>query len=161
MQSEKKKDADAFIINFVKEYQPRKLFLDAPLSLPAAYFGKGDDFFYRSCDRETRAMSPMFLGGLTARAMRLRSELFQVDFFETYPAFLVKEVLELKESYNKKTKDDSEFLDKLLTLFQLELKDKPSNWHQVDALLCWISGKRHAQENHREMGNVKEGLIIV
>lgn len=63
IQSEKKQDADRFINDTVESLKPEQIFIDAPLSLPAAYFGNGDDYFYRDCDRQLKAMSPMFLGG--------------------------------------------------------------------------------------------------
>lgn len=161
LQSEKKKDADAFIINFVEKHQPQKIFIDAPLSLPAAYYGSGDDYFYRECDKLTRAMSPMFLGGLTARAMRLKSDLSTVDFFETYPAYLAKNILDLKESYNKKAKDNSEFLEDLQNKFSIALDSLPTNWHQVDALLCWLSGWRYDRKDNIEIGTKSEGVICI
>ena len=76
-QSQKKKDADLFVENWVAQHQPRAIFLDAPLSLPGVYTEPEayDDYFYRAGDRLLRAMSPMFLGGLTARAMRLSRRL--------------------------------------------------------------------------------------
>ena len=64
LQSDKKSDADKFVLNHVTDLKPDAIYLDAPLSLPKAYFGEGDDFFYRKGDKELRAMSPMFLGGL-------------------------------------------------------------------------------------------------
>jgi uncharacterized protein len=43
--------------------QPARIFMDAPLSLPQVFFGpSGNEFFYRRCGRELKAMSPMFLG---------------------------------------------------------------------------------------------------
>lgn len=161
LQSEKKRDADAFIVDFVNEHQPQNIFIDAPLSLPAAYFGNGNNYFYRECDRETKAMSPMFLGGLTARAMRLNSDLRQVKYFETYPAYLAKDVLGLKDFYNKKSKDSSEFINKLLSSFSITLESLPTNWHQVDALLCWLSGWRFHNKTILKIGNIDEGIIYI
>ena len=91
-QSEKKQDADAFLEKLISEKQPDSVFIDAPLSLPNAYFGKGEDYFYRKCDREVGGMSPMFLGGLTARAIKLKSksETPECPFYEIYPAQLVR-----------------------------------------------------------------------
>ena len=44
-QSEKKKDADAFLEKIVEQIRPSHVFIDAPLSLPGAYFGLSNDFF--------------------------------------------------------------------------------------------------------------------
>ncbi len=68
---EKGDDADAWLDERVSMFAPSAIYIDAPLSLPGAYFGKGQDYFYRSADRLAGGMSPMFLGGLTARAIRL------------------------------------------------------------------------------------------
>jgi predicted nuclease with RNAse H fold len=82
--SVKNGDADAFILDCVTELQPGQIYIDAPLSLPLACFGKGTDFFYREADRKLKAMSPMFLGGLTARAMKLRLQLTEMELQLTF-----------------------------------------------------------------------------
>ena len=158
MQSAKKQDADAFISTALTELKPKVVFLDAPLSLPSAYFGKGDNFFYRQCDVETRAMSPMFLGGLTARAMKLKQGNSGVDFKETYPAYFIKTILKLKEDYNKKQKYDDKILSKLNLDYSVS---DIANWHQFDALCCWLTGERYVNERAVKIGNLEEGLIVV
>jgi predicted nuclease with RNAse H fold len=69
-------DADKFITGLIKDVRPEIIFIDAPLSLPAAYHDSENyqDYFYRLCDRQLKAMSPMFLGGLTARAIKMKTE---------------------------------------------------------------------------------------
>lgn len=161
LQSEKKQDADAFISQFLQTHVVENLYLDAPLSLPDAYFNKGEDFFYRACDRETKAMSPMFLGGLTARAMKLKSMHPDVNFFECYPAYLVKKVLSLGVNYLKKEKYNSELETILCKKYNLSLKQGLENWHQLDALCCWLTGLRHLNKLHLELGNESEGQIII
>ncbi|MBK9525389.1 MAG: hypothetical protein IPO39_11705 [Bacteroidetes bacterium] len=71
--SRKNEDADSFLSVLVKEKGIEELFIDAPLSLPGVYRGilSGNDYFFRESDRVLKAMSPMFLGALTARAMKL------------------------------------------------------------------------------------------
>ena len=87
-------DADAFIHSEAIHLKPRMIFIDAPLSLPGIYWlGNGfRDHFFRQCDKEMNAMSPMFLGGLTARAMRLKAELKSTGckIIETYPRMLTE-----------------------------------------------------------------------
>ncbi len=161
LQSKKKQDADQMILDFVDEYPYDSIFLDAPLSLPLAYFDNGKDYFYRECDRKTGAMSPMFLGGLTARAMRLASLLITTKCYETYPAYLIKTVLQLSELYQKKSKFTGDILDKLYPLLPITLDDEITNWHQFDALLCWISGYRHDSKKALSIGHKDEGLINV
>lgn len=160
-QSAKKQDADAFISAFIELKKPRQIFIDAPLSLPAAYFGKGEDYFYRVCDKETRAMSPMFLGGLTARAMKLRAKNGQVEFVETYPAYLTKHILGLEELYLKKEKLNRMVVEKIRKKYKLIFLTEPSNWHQFDALCCWISGLRNIRAEAQIIGQIDEGQIIV
>jgi len=161
LQSEKKLDADAFLIQVINELGPSEIFFDAPLSLPAAYFGKGDDFFYRKCDKETKAMSPMFLGGLTARAMKLAAQFPKVTFRESYPSYLIKIVWNYKDLYTKKETYNNRLADQLISDYKLEMKQTPVNWHQLDALACWLSGLRYQEGSVVKLGDEEEGLIYV
>ena len=160
-QSNKKKSADVFINEVIKTYSPGMIFIDAPLSLPSAYFGNGKDFFYRDCDRKVNAMSPMFLGGLTARAMRLRYENQPLKFFECYPKQLATVVLDLDDLYLKKDLSKvKSFMKKLSTEVPIPIISKVENWHQVDAILCWLSGWRFSRGVHQVYGYSLEGEII-
>jgi predicted nuclease with RNAse H fold len=155
-QSEKNTDADAFILSTLAEYNILHVYLDAPLSLPYAYFGKGDDFFYRKADKMLQAMSPLFLGGLSARAMKLKHDLSKknITCTEVYPKALVQE---LQLSHYK--------LD--LVLFNKSLAEKlqltinTSNWHQSDSILAWYSGFRHLQGFAKYFGDKGEGIITI
>ncbi len=162
--SKKKEDADALILNSVKELRPTSIYIDAPLSLPLAYFGKGEDYFYRDADKELKAMSPMFLGGLTARAMRLKAEIsaLEIDVIETYPGALVRSIPELNEIYNKKDKSNIEALLDVLSPFLngRQLEDLPNNLHQFDSLLAWHSGYRHQNNQAQIIGKQEEGVIV-
>lgn len=158
LQSIKGEDADKFIRNYVQAYKANFVFIDAPLSLPQ---GLNDpeslEVFYRAADRKLQAMSPMFLGGLTSRAMLLKKtlELEKHKVFEVYPKALVEE-LQLKEHY----KHD-------LLLFQKELQQltpplpELRNWHQADAVLAWLSGSRFMQGDASVYGDETEGVIYV
>lgn len=161
VQSAKKQDADAFLAQLFSELRPQKIFFDAPLSLPAAYFGKGEDFFYRQCDKETKAMSPMFLGGLTARAMKLAAQFPQITFRESYPGYLIRTVWSYKELYLKKEAYDNRLADQIIKDYNLKIKEPPTNWHQLDALVCWISGLRDQKGDVLKLGDKEEGLIYV
>ncbi len=164
-QSEKKKDADRFLLTKISALQPKAIFLDAPLSLPGVYRGLAgcEDYFYRKADRELNAMSPMFLGGLTARAMKLKAAIraeIDCEIYETYPSALAIEQ-EWKSLRYKKEIDQLVLLNKLLS-HELELPfDKlPSNWHQFDAAIALLSGKRFFGGNSIIIGDKVEGLII-
>lgn len=162
--SSKKQDADAMIIDAAKQLQPTAIFIDAPLSLPKAYFGKGDDYFYRKADRALKAMSPMFLGGLTARAMKLTAELrsSKIEVFETYPGALIRSNLALSEVYSKKGKDHiPEMMQSLQSyLGKYHVPVSPENIHQFDSLLTWYSGYRHLTGTSVIIGDKEEGVIV-
>jgi len=162
IQSEKKRDADAFVKEVVQQLEPTKIFIDAPLSLPGVYFGKGEDYFYRACDREIRAMSPMFIGGLTARAIKLTRELEKngVACFESYPSGLVKELEELQSDYNKKSMVNTKLIKILEELTNRTIKSV-GNYHQIDAVLCWYIGMRYLSGTAKVIGDKDEGQIFV
>lgn len=176
IQSEKKKDADQFILDFISANSYFKIFLDAPLSLPIVYSNPqlGDNYFYRKADMALKAMSPMFLGGLTARAMKLQAlagkrnlafsnQSFNepVNFIETYPSALRKELFPNTVNYHKKNLASlNPFMTELLIKFPFKLKQNPVNWHQVDALLAWWSGFRFHENKHKTFGDKEEGQIV-
>lgn len=163
--AEKKQDADRFILEWAKIYQPRFIFLDAPLSLPGVYRQLPDcrDYFYRSADRAVQAMSPMFLGGLTARAMQLQANLEKmgIQTMEVYPAHLVK-LLNLDKNLYKKQKEHLATCCSQLTgsLGHL-ISAFPTTWHHFDALLALFSGIRYLQNEHLTFGDPSEGVIMV
>ena len=161
-QVQKKKDTDQFLLELTQSFSPTKIFIDAPLTLPAVYskksFSVKDDFHYRLCDRETKAMSPLFMGGLTARAIRLKTiwEHAGIPVLETYPAQLVN-ILSLEEFYKK----DLERFRENFSAIHENLPARFTNWHQVDAFLAWFSGYRCAQGKNKTYGDTKEGTILV
>ena len=162
LSSMKKEDSDEFIFQTIQELNPSAIYIDAPLSLPAAYYGKGDNFHFRKCDSECKAMSPMFLGGLTARAMKLSSHHPSLQFHETYPGYFIREVLEAKEIYKKKEKEvNQEIIDLIQSKVELPIADTVENYHQLDAVICWLSGRRHVDNNHIALGDEGEGVIVV
>ncbi|MCU0420505.1 MAG: DUF429 domain-containing protein [Cyclobacteriaceae bacterium] len=158
-QSKKGEDADEFILAWAQRHRPAHIFLDAPLSLPSVYTGEGSDYFYREADRQLGAMSPMFLGGLTARAMRLRSVLGRENIHtrEVYPAALARE-LGLQKHYKK----DIPLFKKALKKHVPSVVLPPiANWHQADSLLAWLSGTRFLSGHARVVGLVHEGTIVI
>ncbi len=165
--SAKGEDADQFLFNFIDANPDVWLaYIDAPLSLPKIYrngLGEGD-YFYRQADRSTGAMSPMFLGGLTARAMKLKPAFRQrgIKLVETYPSKLA-DVIGLKDKgYKKSSGDISEFCDEIKerSLFQFDNKEV-RNWHYFDALLCLYSAKRYEIQAAMVFGDEEEGTITV
>ena len=162
-----KKDADQFLIKWIETHRPGKVFIDAPLSLPGVFTKpeKYTDYFYRRADRELKAMSPMFLGGLTARAMKLQSQwsALPIDFVETYPGYLARKILFPEEKSYKKERDKiPAFVQKLALLLPFPLaRPQIPNWHQVDALLAFFSAWRAQEGKAQCFGDPEEGLIVV
>ena len=174
-----KKDADRFILDRITgrlsvlncpttgAAQVTTVFLDAPLSLPAVYQAKVGffDYHYRQCDIVLNAMSPLFLGGLTARAMALQHRLKEkagIETYEVYPKAIAQRLFP-GEYHKKLSVAEIEKLSGILTdkLPVLQFKQLPLNQHQFDALLAWMSGYRFMNHQHLLFGDRQEGLIIV
>lgn len=162
--SEKKQDADQLILDSVEELCPAYVFIDAPLSLPGAYYENGEDYFYREGDKKLKAMSPMFLGGLTARAMKLKHQLNKknIEVFETYPGALVRSIPNLERVYDKKAQAvTTELYEAIKSLLnENSINERPENVHQVDSLIAWYSGDRHLKGLSEVVGDLDEGVII-
>lgn len=164
--SEKKKDADKFLIKTVEALQPEYIFLDAPLSLPGVYTNSQqfEDYFYRKGDKILKGMSPMFLGGLTARAMRLKHHFENQGkkVIEIYPAIHAQR-MDLK-AYNYKKQ--LQYIPDVLAILQHNLPLKVNwktikTWHQVDALLAYYAGFRYSKGDAESFGDAEEGMIWV
>ncbi len=160
VQSEKKKSADQFILEQIEILQPSLIGIDAPLSLPGVYRNLPgfSNYHYRKADVELKAMSPMFLGGLTARAMELKSQLsaLNIEVLETYP----------KAQASKMELQDYKKDPSLLILHKLKIEKAtgwniptPQNQHQLDAILALVGTHRFAQENYNAIGDREEGMI--
>jgi predicted nuclease with RNAse H fold len=161
IQSQKKQDADEMILNMLDTFKPELIAFDAPLSLPNGLYSGNiqDDFFYRQADKELKAMSPMFLGGLTARAMRIAAicKSKQIEIIESYPGAFVKAEL-LNEVYSKKDNTMiSKFSKISASYFQFKMPQL-NNWHAIDACICLEIGIRKANGNGRFKGN-QDGYI--
>lgn len=151
--SEKKNDADQWLLKIIEENSIKHIFIDAPLSIPFAYINPElyRDYFFRTADRLTGAMSPMFLGGLTARAMQLSSILKEkgIDSTEVYPAQLKKVIGET-------------WLTQLSEATGLSIPAiSAMNNHRQDALLAWMSGWRYWGKSALIYGDPEEGVITV
>ncbi len=166
--SQKGQDADNLILTYAAQVRPKLIFIDAPLSLPGVYANtKGyTDYFFRQADKQLQAMSPMFIGGLTARAMKLKKELeaLTIQVYETYPAAQARQMDLLPLGYKKQLT----FLNNVLPLIEQELQPALlvhgniiNNWHQADALLALIGAIRFVNGKHLIFGEEKEGVILV
>jgi len=157
-------DADAWILELVERLSIKTIFIDAPLSLPPAYFDEqSKEFFYRKADAALGAMSPMFLGGLTARAMKIKRLMEAKDLavFETYPAALVRELFPQTKFYKKDIQGFRKELRMKTKLFDLPALPACKTFHQVDSLLAWFSGYRHLTHQSIIHGSKEEGEILI
>ncbi len=166
-QTQRGEDADAWLLNLAAEMSPKMIFIDAPLSLPSVYTsgtGLADaDYFYRECDRTLHAMSPMFLGGLTARAIKLKAQLTSaaISVMETYPSQLARLLFPHLGTYKKGAGPTPDFREALHLCIQTHLERPVENWHQLDAVLAWYSGYRYVNGQAAVYGNTIEGQIII
>ncbi len=164
VKSKKNQDADLMILDFVMENRPSMIGLDAPLSLPGVYNGLTgfDDYHYRRCDKELKAMSPMFLGGLTARAMKLTSRLGKqgVPVYETYPVYTGKELFSNALGYRSKTPDYEAMID-ILKIAGLTLANDTniSTSHDLDSILALKATLSIGTDDQKCIGDPQEGLI--
>jgi predicted nuclease with RNAse H fold len=164
--SSKNSDADSFIMNEILNIDPDVVLIDAPLSLPGVYnhINGYADYFFRKCDSEMQSASPMFVGGLTARAIGLKKQLndFGFQVFETYPRKML-ELLSLPVQIYKQTIAD---LDWMLDIFTKKVcislnKRIITTWHHFDSLLAFLSGLRYMSQQTRVYGRADEGLVYV
>lgn len=168
MQVEKNVDADEFVLNAARHYKPQHIFLDAPLSLPGVYSGLQDfnDYNFREADRKLNAMSPMFLGGLTARAMRLKADLgaLGIPLLETYPKILARqfglENLGYKGGKSCLIACRSHLMEQWNPKILIDCQDVIS-WHHLDAWLALMSALRHVCGQCSVYGSREEGLVYV
>lgn len=163
-QCPKGQDADLWLEQMVQNHSPQALFIDAPLSLPRACIAPTPmgDFAYRSADRQLQAMSPMFLGGLTARAMRLacRFRGQGIPCHEVYPAHCAS-LLFPKPWYKKGKYRLSDLIAVLSPRLPQPLPSMEQlNEHRFDALLAWFTGYQHQLGNSEWIGDPKEGCVL-
>ena len=166
LESSKNSDADAFILNEALHLKPDLTMIDAPLSLPGIYvLGNGyKDRFFRVCDRELKAMSPMFIGGLMARAMSVKEEFMKrrMTVVETYPRKLVELMKLPLDLYKNSNKDLPLFIEFLKFAIGLNINtNQITSWHRLDALLAFLSGLRYFNNETKRFGKKEEGLVYV
>lgn len=153
-------DSDEWVEHRVLELAPTAVYIDAPLSLPGAYFGRGSDHFYREADRLAGGMSPMFLGGLTARAIRLAEGWRKagIAVHEAYPSAFVRRSWEFLSISAGKAIPKHTL--RLMAGMCLLPPPDPKDRHEADAWLCWVIGHRHQQGEARALGRADEGVIL-
>lgn len=161
-------DADEFIFRAAAHFKPDIIFLDAPLSLPSVYCGgNGTDYHFREADKQLCAMSPMFLGGLTARAIQLKNKLeaeINTKVYETYPKAIAHSYQLKERGYKQQKKQliscSNHLRSNLNASLFIDCQDIKT-WHHLDALLALFGAMRFVTGRALPYGNKNEGLIYV
>lgn len=173
-QSARRRDADAWLAAELARLPPGLVAVDAPLSLPGVYRALPGytDHHYRRVDRELRAMSPMFLGGLTARAVALAGRFRESGWtvVETYPAALVR-TLGWEEAYAGKRASRAEVAESAAlhelhawcAAALLPCGELPEllTFHRADAVLCLLAAVRFVGGTGLVLGDRDEGQIVL
>jgi predicted nuclease with RNAse H fold len=160
------RDADRFILELAGQNPPKHIFIDAPLTLPGAYYDNNryGSFFFRQCDQELSAMSPMFLGALTARAIRLKSLLSKMNLHmkEAYPKALARHLKLPQHGYRRGRENIGVCADVIMESSKLMVaKADLLTWHHVDALLALVTAVRYEQKLSYTFGDPDEGLVYL
>lgn len=160
----KNQDADLMILDFVSENSIEMIGLDAPLSLPGVFTGLVgfEDYHYRICDKQLKAMSPMFLGGLTARAMKLKAtiEKDNVKVLEVYPVMTGKALGFMEFGYRKKNVDYDAILAALKNEgIEMASESLINTSHDIDAILALHALERVGLSKENKIGDLREGVI--
>ena len=161
-------DADDFIINASEHFQPKSVFIDAPLSLPGVYrnIENCNNYHFRQADLDLKAMSPMFLGGLAARAIELKAKLeeMNIEVFETYPRIMAQRLNLKVRGYKGSVlglKDcRQEVASRFNSQIEIDIQDIQT-WHHLDALLALMSALNHQQGQGDVYGFKEEGQIYI
>lgn len=153
----KGQDADRELIRLIDQWKPDILALDAPLTVPTGIRGTGTEFHLRRVDRMCGAMSPMFLGGLTARAMALRHHYKDsaITWLETYPSWLAK------ARFGLDRKDHTALMIHLQEVWPGLALPQPDNQHQLDALLALVAAEHRRRHISWHYGDPSEGVIVI
>lgn len=168
MDVDAKVDADQFIRNAAEHFKPEIIFIDAPLSLPGVYRypDQYSDFHFRVADRETQAMSPMFLGGLAARAIELKGKLEaqKIEVKETYPRLMANRFKLKALGYKSNRASLKDCTQQLKNCMRESLSFKCSDvktWHHLDALLALLSAMSYSCGDYTTYGDPREGMIYI
>lgn len=161
-------DADGFILNAADHFKPTFVFIDAPLSLPGVYqkIAGCDNYHFRHADLDLKAMSPMFLGGLAARAMQLKFQLEERDVavFETYPRIIANRFDLPAKGYKGSLQGlkccRTQMVERFHSNIEINANDI-TTWHHLDALMALMSAMNFEQGCADCFGNKDEGLIYI
>lgn len=161
-------DADSFIYNAADHFKPGRIFIDAPLSLPGIYRNLPDceNYHFRKADLELQAMSPMFLGGLAARAIELSHKLKEMgcEVYETYPRVIANRLKLKLKGYKGNLMGLKSCRQKVISRFSDNISinaDDITTWHHLDALICLMTALNMEQGDAETFGDLHEGMIYI
>lgn len=161
--SMKKQDADQMIDYLCRDMGQAFIGIDAPLSLPGLYKGLPEcrDYFFRQCDIQLSAMSPMFMGGLSARAIQLTDKLKENGHkvIEVYPSALKRLYPELADIRNSPSSRHMAFFE---LYFQTEVffeNGAKITSHALDSLCALMTVYRYINGESQCAGLEEEGII--
>lgn len=164
-QAKKNQDADQSLKIFMEGFQPQYIGIDAPLSIPGVLreLEGFTNYHFRQADLEAKAMSPMFLGGLTARAIEIASWFkseWGTQVIEVYPKLVSQELLLDTKRYKKELTYLPSAVQKLERAVEWDMSNlNIKNWHQFDSLLALYATERYSNNEAQSLGNKQEGLI--
>ena len=119
----------------------------------------------KKADLQSHAMSPMFLGGLTARAIQWAHLAQQrgTAIIEAYPKLVAQHLALDMRRYKK----DASYLEAATGVVKAHLNEltslstlpTPLNWHQFDAVLALCTAVRFSQGKAVPLGDKEEGVL--
>ena len=161
-------NSDEFILNAAEHFKPGHVFIDAPLSLPGIYkeIDGCEDYHFRHADLDLKSISPMFVGGFAARAMRLKDELKKagIEMYETCPKTTAKRFGLPSKGYKGSAQGLKCCRNDLSSRFHhnIEVAEEDiKNWQHLDALMSLMAAMNYDQGCADKFGNEDEGLIFI
>lgn len=131
--SERCGKSDKELIRFVESFNADVIGIDAPLSLPDF---KSENYLYRNCDKKLKALSPMTLGEITARAIHIKENLSCKDIFEVYPKTLLELFKINHKGYKRDQNLQSTIWKILIEYYDLDFPDIEMNEDNLDSILA-------------------------
>lgn len=162
-------DCDEFILNAARHFKPEIVYINAPLSVPAVYkcVNGFKDHQFRKADKELCSISPMIIGGVTARAIELKEKLeaeLETKVYETCSKSQAKNYCLDQHGYKKNglhlVSCRNHIGAQLSKKVMFDCTDVKT-WNHLDAFLSLITAMRFVMGMANSHGDPDEGLIYV
>lgn len=148
--------SDSSFIKFVNDLDPDVIGIDAPLSLPDF---TSENYLYRKCDKELKALSPMTLGEITARAIYLKNNFTSSYIFEVYPKTLLELHKINHKGYKRNSRLQKQIFDFLSEFYDLKFPHFDLNEDDLDSILAVLI-LFHYKNDKFEVVNEEPPFII-